>query len=92
MIGPQLATKADLRAVLRKIKRTSGPRVIQVNSGGDDTVRHFPELEDVPEYAGAGNFLVRVKSTADQIEFVKLYTISDDPPSGGVDGDIWLEY
>lgn len=93
MVGTQLATKGDLRAVLRKIKRTSGPRVTQVIAGGEDSVRYFRELNDVPDsYAGAGNFLVRIKSTADQIEFVKLYTISDDPPSGGVDGDIWLEY
>ena len=61
MVGTQLATKGDLRAVLRKIKRTSGPRVTQVIAGGEDSVRYFRELNDVPDsYAGAGNFLVRI--------------------------------
>jgi len=74
-IGPQFATRNELEQLRRKITPAiSGKNLISVNEY--DLIAPpiaFLNLTDVPvSYAAAGNWVVRVKSTVDALEFADL--------------------
>jgi hypothetical protein len=92
-IGAQFATRNEVEVLRRKIERAiSGAAIAQhiIDPGAVDA---FTDLTDVPEdYAGAGNFLVRVAAAEDELEFVELmladladvYFPSGEPDIGDV--------
>jgi len=74
-VGPQFATRNELEQLRRKITPAiSGKNLISVNEY--DLIAPpiaFLNLTDVPvSYAAAGNWVVRVKSTVDALEFADL--------------------
>ncbi len=73
MVGKQIVTKDQLEAFGRKLKRSiSGASVTTVQQTVE-TITNFTELADVPQaYTAMGNWLLRVKSTVDQVEFAQL--------------------
>lgn len=72
-IGERFATKNEVEVLRRKIQLAlSGATISQPGPDIVD-ILYFIELSDVPEaYTAAGNFIVRVKSTIDQLEFAEL--------------------
>jgi len=72
-IGAQFATRSEVEALRRKWERAvSGASIVQ--HGPDiDSITQFINLADVPKtYVAAGNWVVRVKSTVDALEFADL--------------------
>ena len=92
-IGAQFATRNEVEVLRRKIERVISGAAIAQHVIDPGAVDFFTDLTDVPQdYAGAGNFLVRVVSTEDELEFAELmladladvYFPSGEPDIGDV--------
>ena len=92
-IGAQFATRNEVEVLRRKIERVISGAAIAQHIIDPGAVNFFTDLTDVPQdYAGAGNFLVRVASTEDELEFAELmladladvYFPSGEPDIGDV--------
>lgn len=72
-IGEKFATKNEVEVLRRKLQLAlSGATIVQIESE-ETGVANFTDLADVPPtYAAAGNWVVRVKSTVDELEFAAL--------------------
>jgi hypothetical protein len=74
MIGEKFATRNEVEALRRKLQLAlSGATIVQIASEDTSGVSNFTDLADVPSaYTACGNFVVRVKSTVDELEFAEL--------------------
>lgn len=72
-IGEKFATKNEVEVIRRKLQLAlSGATIVQ-HAPDIVGVSNFIELSDVPgAYTAAGNFITRVKSTVDELEFAEL--------------------
>jgi hypothetical protein len=72
-IGEKFATKNEVEVLRRKFQLAlTGATIVQIEAE-DTTAENFIDLGDVPSsYAAAGNFVARVISTVDALEFAEL--------------------
>jgi hypothetical protein len=74
-------------------KLTSTVTAGTVGGGGAPGVSYFTSLLDAfPSYAALGSRYLRVNSGETGVEAGAAITVSAAAPSGGADGDVWIQY